>query len=1063
MYGDHAAYMTMNRAAYGAVPAAMMSPGGGALYEDPSNPLSTVGRAIRPVMYTPPARVRVTYSGMQPEPTGFFSSATGFMGIRDPSRSQMASDFIYGAASDFGERVGGGIGVAGVAAGGLALGAAMSPAVSAMARGVVGAAAGGGMAGSILGGAAGFLGGAFVAPALGMAVAQGVTSAVTERREIQGFLETQSFRFSGAGSQMADPRTRGMSRGARQDVTEFIRGMDVSDRFMDMGDLNTVLREGTSRGLFAGSGGDIESFKTKFKEITDSVKVITRTLGQTLEEGVKTLQELKSIGVDPTMARQFVSTADSMGRVAGRTGSEMLSIGMQGAEMFRGTGINMSVGAQANMMNLASVRAARDAKTLSEEAIMQAGGEAALAQRMTVSGLAFSQSAMGRGMTAAFVQGGQFNASSFMDNALSGGGDIRSLGLQAARNIASPADLIRFQANQEKIVSEMGQQFGGQGLQIGQMNAAMAQASMLASSTGVDMKSAFGASLKQMGLSDQEVQARMAMISGAGSNFNAMQAGVNQTRNAARIEEASRNFVFNRAGAAVKDIVGQGLDYVARPVNNFIDATAEAFVSFKEEQLYGIQRANVKGIDLSTPTFLKTTDDLGKISLDKGGILSTTVGEKLASVIKSGEFASLGITADSTEISKMGSTSARARELKRSGIEIDQGMFVSDNDLRRISDATANSLITTGEASQMKKDGAFKNLKTPNIGAMIAAGRFDKVETTDDLVAAVYGAGKTRGDISRSEYAFLVDTFQGTSLQGMLDKSREGANAVQSAKEATGILKMQQAREVYDKSTDALRGFFGGASDSVLTKLAAAREAQASGVAGADAMLNDVVLEYAKTSGVSIDEAKSILNKRGAGVDQRLKDLNMSRQVMRSAQAQLGSDELSSAIMGAVASNRDLDSDKDARDKITAVALKISRPGGLENLTGDEIASLSKAGGLGKGVADRLTNLNKIGSKDINKMERSDIRDSLTGVLGDKRVNQIIQTLDAGGTVEMSEIMAEARTNISRGIAGDDRAIASGSGSAEKGTESATQLAQKMTSINLQVLSVLEAMERRLR
>ena len=1068
MYGNHAAYMTMNRAAYGDVPAAMMANGQAGYYGQPGNPLSSVGNLISPILYTPPARTRVTFYGLQPESSTFMGSVGGFFGMDDPSRSQMAATHAFQSGSDLGERIGGGMVTAGATVGGLALGAVASPVVSAMARSAVAAVAGSGMVGGAAAGMAGFMGGALVAPMAGLALAQGVTTAVNERREMGNFLEFQSSRFTGAGSAMGDQRGMGMSRSARMDFTEFARGMDIKDKFMDMGDLQTVLEQGTSKGLFSGAGGDIESFKKKFKDVTEAVKLVTRTLGQTLEEGLSTLKELKTIGVDPSQAGQMITQAEGMGRVAGKSASEMLQVGMQGASIFRGTGVEMSIGAQANMMNLASVRSARDAKMLSEESIMQAGGEEALATRMTASGLAFAQSGTGRGLLAAFTQGGQFNAQSFMQNVAAGGGDIRQLGLQAARNVSSPADLIRLQANQEGMVSEMGKMFGGQGLQIAQMNSAMANASLLSETTGVGMQDAFRASLKSQGLSDQEVQARMSQITNAGGNFSSMQAGVGQTRNNQIIEEASRNFVFNRAGAAIGDFFKRGLDVVAEPANRMINSIQEGLVSFKEEQMYGVQRASMRGVDTTTPTFV-TADELsaksgGSINLDKGGLLGTTIGEKLADLAGGGAFAGLGVSGDSL-YRGIGTKGKRGTDVR-----LDGTFYITEEKLDKLKEQTANSQINFAEASAMKERGAFKDLDMPNLGAMVASGKLDSVSGVDDLISKVYGKGKNQGNISKAQYASLVESFQGTSMQKVLDDARGAGATVQEASRAVEISKMQTGQKMYEEGMGGLKDQLGGdITGEGAAKLAAARRASEAGNSElAEKYYSEATMSISKSSGKDFASvSKFVRNAQAGRLDSSLDNISIGRATMMKAQEAIGSDEISSLIQKDLSSKEMDNVDKGTRDQLQGVALKISQSGSLTALSGEDLKILGKGGKASQSLVHKIQNLkaaeDEFKGKDLSEVGQGDLRKTLNNVLGDKGAQSAIDQISTGQIKDFSQISNMAKSQFAKDLAGKDFASAASTGSAEKGRESAAQLAQTQTSINMQVLTAMEALARRIK
>src|SRR4051812_28446216 len=106
MYGDSQANLTGMRASYGDVPAYMMA-GAGATYGGAAsgvrNMFSDLGGMIRPVTYTPPARVNVGYYGQTAQQTGFFTGLTGTLGFNEAPRGVNSYDYGRRQASDFGE------------------------------------------------------------------------------------------------------------------------------------------------------------------------------------------------------------------------------------------------------------------------------------------------------------------------------------------------------------------------------------------------------------------------------------------------------------------------------------------------------------------------------------------------------------------------------------------------------------------------------------------------------------------------------------------------------------------------------------------------------------------------------------------------------------------------------------------------------------------------------------------------------------------------------------------------------------------------------------------------
>jgi hypothetical protein len=1054
MYGDHEALMTMNRAAYGDTTAALMGRGGGYGYQQgPSGALDRVGQMIRPIGYTAPSRVIVSYSGMHLEPQGFFSAAGNFMGFGDSSRSGTMAQHMYQSGSDFGERVASGAVVAGATAAGLGGALMASPAAAAGAKMLTSSLLGSGMVAGGIGSVAAFGMGAIAMPMAGLAAASQVTSAINERREMQTFLEATSSRFVGAGSAMADGRIRGMSRGARAETTDFIRNMDVQDKFLDSGDFSNILQEGVSRNLFTGSGNDMESFKTRFKEITEAVKVVTRTLNQTLQEGMQTIQQLKSAGVDISDVGSIVSGAGAMGRTAGRTSSEMLSIGLQGAEMFRGTGVNMAIGMQANMMNLTSVRAARDAKALTDEAIMQAGGEEALAQRMTASGLSFSQSGMGRGMMAAFTQGGQFNQGAFRDQIFGAGMDVSQLGMQAAGNLASPAAIIQMQANQSKIASEMGKSFGGQGLQIAQANAALANAQFMTRVVpGLSMEDAMKSYLIE---TQGEVQANvtMGMISGAEGAFSARQKGIAQQRNEEVIEEAYRNSRFARIGGAVSDVVTSASDFVARPAMGAINAVADSFADFRERSIGGVERARDVRSGVALPGFMTAGEmDFSVLDeIDLNPTIANMVGTDFLNALNSGDLGSL-----TSKEAMVAGISARGA---KGGIRVGATRLNAD-EFRRVASESKRLTISNSQAQQMEEAGIFKGMPTKgDIGAMIMSGKLDDTSNLLDLASAVFGKNVSSSeDISREQMAFLQTSFKGTAIGKMIDNERQAFAKTNVAFSQLEVGALKQSAQGIETSRNKLARTLDGASSQVLDEFAVAMAAKQKGDPNADAMLNSVAQKYAATSGKDISkvrEAISIASTEGSAALGSALELSKYMTMDARMRSQIGGSELASIVADSVLVQGMGDLSEAQRDQIVGAAESIALGGKID----DETIGLISKGGR-KDIAQRLKGIK--GLETLGDAKSTDAKRGLlkaAGFADEKRIMDILRT----GETDITSLQDEASAMFRASLVTGDQVSGGRSGDVSKGETSAIEAARTQTAVNLEILEAMRALSAQLR
>jgi len=826
MYGDAQAAYTNMRASYGDSPmmgayfggavGGIQTVGGGAV-SGAGRMMHDLGSMIRPMTYTPPARVYAGFSGRVMQETSMWSSFKAMTGISDPPRATSPYLYAMTGAADVGERAGGAMAGLGVTAG--VLGA------SAL-GGKLGGMALGGMVGTVAGGLAGY--------AIGGFAADKIYEGVAARRDVQDYLERTSDLYVTAGSSAADPRRgAGFSRAARRDVSEYIRDLDIKDRMMGTEDLSTVLKGSTELGLFSGVR-ETEDFKKKFKTIVENVKVVATTLNTTLEEGLRVMKDFKGIGVDAGAVGGMVLQAQTFGKMSGRTASEMVNIGMQGAEIFRGTGVSMQIGYQANVMNLAAVRAARDANLISQEAVAQAGGEEALAQRMTGTTMAYTQSAMGRGFGGLyFKQGTGFDSGTFMD-ALSGKMDMGQAAFRATQNLSSPKAMIEYEVNQEKFRSQQGKMFGGRGLDIGMMNEALMQASSIAQWTGTDMTTATRYIMKsQMGLSESEVQARLAQIKDPEQFLKAQQAAALAVRNQTLADQSYNNFTFTRFGAYVGDVIKKGADYAASPISKMYDDMAEVTQMFTEQEMFGQQRFDLAGTGYGAfgQAGSMLTGEAGKrreserrlelgltkerggayrkvsIDLDKGGVFSETTGEALADALKGARGRKGNLFSDV----RTSSTSILAGVAPEVSLDrnVVTGMVtgIETKELRRVSQlARVVSSISAEAAKEMEREGLLSGILPKAQEKFIelgVSGRAAKM-SNEQMFKEIFG--KDMSQATAAEFASYQRLVEGSDRAGDLDESRKTAISLRAAEGAVDVA-MQQEYTKNIKSAQEKLGF----------------------------------------------------------------------------------------------------------------------------------------------------------------------------------------------------------------------------------------------------------------
>ena len=336
---------------------------------------------------------------------------------------------------------------------------------------------------------------------------------IGHRQQLSNFMEASSFRFAtGVGADIDQHFGSGFNPRARARIAGDMMNVARSDRSLDFDDMHTILQSGTEMDLFQGTQ-DVESFSQRFRDLTDTVKTVTRTLHQTLEEGMRTIRELRDQGFDsPEQMRHAVSTADILGTASGRTAAEMLSIGRQGAEMVRGTGISMGVGSEMMQRTMSFVDQMHHSGILSEEHIRQAGGAGQLAQRMMAQNINFMQGRVGRGMMMGMTgPGGVFDAGAF-GQFTSGAMSLQDVAGAAMQSTTTSADFIGQIINREANMRAMSEQFGGMGLQFAALGGYMAEGTTLAQMHGLTNRQGMEFAMIQAGLSESERAAHFGMI-----------------------------------------------------------------------------------------------------------------------------------------------------------------------------------------------------------------------------------------------------------------------------------------------------------------------------------------------------------------------------------------------------------------------------------------------------------------------------------------------------------------------------------------------------------------------
>jgi hypothetical protein len=457
-------------------------------------------------------------------------------------------------------------------------------------------------AAGIAGGIAGAIPGMLAFEAIS-SYAEAVGQDVQDRQEIMNFMEASSFRYTPSSGRDIDPRFGGFNRQARSKIADTIKQIDYNDAALGMPELKGILESGTEMGMFTGTR-DAEDFGRKFKELTQTLKQVTTTLHTSLAEGMKTINDLKGMGFrTPAAMSGAIMTADVLGAASGRTASEMLTMGTQGAQMVRGTGISMGAGASMMMQNVSQVSQMRSQGILSAETIAQAGGEASLAQQMMAGNVNFMRSSVGRGvMTAVMNEDGMLDPNALRRIVGDSGMDLGGVVNMASQNMKDPRSYINAFVNQNKRMKELSESYGGQGIEMVGMGTHIASArSLVQLVPGMDMKTATTYSMMKAGYTPEAIEGMMGKLENV-DKFRESQAiqFQNQASKAAGEIVRRRTDFMGRMGDKIhRSIVAPVSGGLSDMYDSIAEGTSEMYRGARDsiqEKLFGIKRVQLENI-----------------------------------------------------------------------------------------------------------------------------------------------------------------------------------------------------------------------------------------------------------------------------------------------------------------------------------------------------------------------------------------------------------------------------------------------------------------------------------
>jgi hypothetical protein len=397
---------------------------------------------------------------------------------------------------------------------------------------------------------------------------------VADRQDITNFLEASSFRYmQGRGADIDERMGAGFNRAARGRIAEAIKDIDLNDPRYNMNDLKGILEKGTELGMFTGTR-DAEDFSQKFKDLTSSLKQVTKIMHQSLNEGMETLKSLKEMGIStPTGVSTAIQHADVLGTATGKTAAEMLSIGRQGAEMVRGTGVNLSTGSDMMQQTFSLMSSAATGGTLDAEHVRQAGGVGALTQKMMARHMQNLNTPFGKGALLSVIgEGGRLDPSR-LNQLTSGEMSMGNVYRQASQNVSTVQGYVQSVINREKNLNDLGEQYGGMGIPVTSLSLEMAQAREASRFTKMGVRDTLKFLAMQRGESEAEIEARLKMAEDYQAYDDKQQAAIEFQYRKTRGESL-------REMTNVGKILGDKLDRLMSPVSTYVgrkvDSASEA-------------------------------------------------------------------------------------------------------------------------------------------------------------------------------------------------------------------------------------------------------------------------------------------------------------------------------------------------------------------------------------------------------------------------------------------------------------------------------------------------------
>lgn len=248
----------------------------------------------------------------------------------------------------------------------------------------------------------------------------------------------------------------GFNMSQRENVSKFLNNVR-NNTDLSAGGITSLMRGGTQIGRFNGVQ-TAQDFKQEFSQLVQEVQEVTDSLRMTLDEGLSTIENMRSMGISSaSQMGQVADTIQARAGLAGQTPRKMLNTFNRGAQAFNNMGLNMRAGGQLFTNISASVNNQIKRGDIGPAQVHQMGGANnminSIAGDLTQS---ITQGSLGNLLISALGNEGFTGVSSDRLQQLINSGANPSVAMDmATNNLSSPDARSNFTANRQEVASDI--------------------------------------------------------------------------------------------------------------------------------------------------------------------------------------------------------------------------------------------------------------------------------------------------------------------------------------------------------------------------------------------------------------------------------------------------------------------------------------------------------------------------------------------------------------------------------------------------------------------------------